>query len=718
MRGLRLDSARMRLDLVSEADLPLSLGRYTLTRLLGEGGMARVFAGEVIGELGFRKPAAIKVVLPAPGPRREELQRQLVQEARVGGLLNHPNVAQTFDCGTLDGFPYIAMELVEGMGLHQLVEAGGPLSIGAALDLVEQTCAGLHHAHTAVHRGRELRVVHRDVKPSNLLVRSDGVVKIVDFGIAKAAVSDSEITATGMTKGTPSYMSPEQLEARPVDARSDLFTLGAVLYYALTGRLLFGGSSLTEVMMRIVRVDETLAEQGTIGILERLVPGLGPVFVRLMRRDREQRHPDAATLGEDIGRLRRALPPSGPTLGETVAQRSGLLLSGLGAPRPVPRPPPRSDPSPRWATGPADPSGAGPTRAMPAAHDVPEDESAWLFDDEPAPLPSPTRDAAAPAPPLRPRRRRARGRGLLLIVLGGLVGAVLVFSGFALLRKLSQEQVAVAELSPAGAREDPGARPRPGDRAPSRKRASDARPASRGASPTPVERARPAARPTPKPASSPSEATPVARAPEPTPGPAALTPRGAEPTPSPAPIEAKPTPSPAPVEAKPTPSAAPVEAKPTPPELAPEGAEDPAPTPWKRRDAEPTPGPDPVEQKPAPTPRPTPAEERTAEAPPTRGLAIKHGPVGRGILGTSVELRVAVDGPPDTRVVVRFGPPGGPYRRLELAAQGGGQWVGSFLLADDLAQGAEYWIVATHAQTQPRNVFSGSRSTPHAVKVY
>lgn len=270
--------------------------------------MARVFRGELQGGAGFRKPAAVKVVLPGIGAKAGQLRRQLLQEARVGALLNHPNIVQTFDCGELDGYPFIAMELVEGVGLQELVQARGRLPPGVALDIASQVAAGLHHAHTATHEGRELRVIHRDVKPSNILIRGDGVAKVVDFGIAKAAVDDALSTSTGMTKGTPAYMSPEQLAAEVLDARSDVFALGAVLYYLLWGRTLFSGQSITEVMLRIIQVDETLAARGVFAEAEDIVPGLGDALAKMLAKDANRRYPNAGVASKVLADLRAGLP--------------------------------------------------------------------------------------------------------------------------------------------------------------------------------------------------------------------------------------------------------------------------------------------------------------------------------------------------------------------------------------------------------------------------
>ena len=484
----------MRLDLLEEDDLPVSVGRYKLLALLGEGGMARVFRAEMAGDLGFRKPAAVKVVLPARRDKSEELRRQLVQEARVGGLLNHPNIIQTFDCGSLGGFPYIAMELVEGVALGELVDEGGPLPAAAALDVSIQSCRGLHHAHTASHDGQPLRVIHRDVKPSNLLIRTDGVVKLVDFGIAKAQVGDYQTTATGMTKGTPAYMSPEQLAAEELDGRSDQFTLASVIWYAITGRTLFGGASLTEVMMRIVQVEETLARAGLVDVSNRLAPGLGPVLQRMLRRERDDRYASLLEAEQALADVASHLTSGTSTVSELIATHFPDRTNGVAAPYPRnwsdPSSPGQSHKDLVAAAIAADPDlvggGVGPTVAMPAvpkpgatrafpgvgkdllpdgelATEGPTEED-WPFKDaaeaqvEEVPLSTQSRPAfhiPDPRPAVEPepddldwydggdggkagrrakrlqdREASARTQRRMLVVVGALLGAVMVLGGF------------------------------------------------------------------------------------------------------------------------------------------------------------------------------------------------------------------------------------------------------------------------------------------------
>jgi eukaryotic-like serine/threonine-protein kinase len=675
----------VRLDQIKTTDLPIAVGRYTLTGLLGEGGMARVFAAEMGGELGFKRPVAVKVVLASSPDRSLELQEQLAQEARIGGLLNHPNVVQTLDCGLLDGFPYIAMELVDGLTLSQLVKAGGPLPPGAVLDLAEQACAGLYHAHTASHAGRPLDVIHRDIKPSNLLVRLDGVVKVVDFGIAKASIGDVQLTAEGLTKGTPSYMSPEQLEALELDPRSDIFALGSVIYYALTGRLLFDGGSITEVMMRIATVEKTLERQGAYALVDRLAPGLGDVFRRLMQPHPHQRQPHAAALGSELALVRRGLTAAGPNLGDLVVRRKVLLEKDEpDNPGPTrafvsqkPGSPSASDlPAPSTIDEPSTP---GPTRVQTAQK--PDTGTDWMLGDEPAPKKKrkKKRKAAAVPPPTMVAdgwQKRSGGASASLVVLGVLAGAVLAVAGWIGVEKLRSGD------TPTGPADGPAWLP------PMEAEEPAGLAVAKKATPTPrtSDRKRTQPRATPKPRRTPKQSG-----------------RAVSPAPTP---DKRPTPfaRPSP-EAKPTPAA-----KPSPtPKPAAEGVPDPKPTPWKSAggDAE------------VPTPDRAPAREkeldRVASA---MTLTLKHKAVSRAVVGTKVKLVVDLKGPEDTVIVAFVGPEEGPHNKIVLTHQGKGQWTGSFAVDSSLAGGAVYWLVASHPAAEPSRVLRGSRFQPLRITVY
>ncbi len=307
----------MRVQDLTDADFPLEIGRYTITGVLGRGGMARVFAAEAAGELGFRRPVALKFVL-AEDADRDRLVTQFAQEARLAGLLAHPGLCQVFDCGLHEGVPFLAMERVDGVTLDDLVRRRGPIPPTLAVQVVAAAARALHAAHTAEHEGRALALVHRDLKPSNLMVTRAGVVKVMDFGIARADLPDRLRTATGVIKGTVVFMAPEQVRSDPLDARTDLFALGAVLWSLLTGTLLFAADSVPAAIFRIVRVEELLRDEGRLAEADALLPGLGARLAEVLREDPADRPATARIWAEHLEAL---LPSrrSGPRLTDWVA---------------------------------------------------------------------------------------------------------------------------------------------------------------------------------------------------------------------------------------------------------------------------------------------------------------------------------------------------------------------------------------------------------------
>ncbi|MEW6682190.1 MAG: protein kinase [Nitrospirota bacterium] len=227
-------------------DLPAQFGKYLLVHRVGSGGMAELFLAKQTGLKGFEKVLAIKKILPHL-TQDPEFVSMFVNEGKLAALLTHQHIVQIFDLGHVDGAYYLAMEYVMGKDLRTVAararERGGRLPIDHALSIVSRVASGLDYAHRKKDlNGRDLNIVHRDVSPQNVLVSYEGEVKLVDFGIAKAAGIGQE-TRTGILKGKLAYMSPEQAMGRAIDRRSDVFALGIVLYELLTGRRLFKGDS-------------------------------------------------------------------------------------------------------------------------------------------------------------------------------------------------------------------------------------------------------------------------------------------------------------------------------------------------------------------------------------------------------------------------------------------------------------------------------------------
>ena len=235
---------------------------------------------------------ALKVMAPpqlAESDDAEELERRFLIEARAAARLHHPGIVMVLDADTDPGtgFSYLAMELVEGHSLKDLLRESGRLPAAVGSDLGAQVARALDHAHQA-------GVVHRDVKPANVLVTPEGRVKVTDFGIAK--VASQSMTLTGHILGSPFYMSPEQVKGEPVDGRSDLFSLGSILYQCTTGELPFPGDTLAAVTYKVVQVDprppRTCAPD--------LPPSLEGVIERALEKDPDRRYPTGAEMAEAL----------------------------------------------------------------------------------------------------------------------------------------------------------------------------------------------------------------------------------------------------------------------------------------------------------------------------------------------------------------------------------------------------------------------------------
>ncbi|MEQ1500758.1 MAG: tetratricopeptide repeat protein [Myxococcota bacterium] len=278
-----------------------TFGRSALVRPLGRGANGEVWEAVLNGPRGFRKPVALKMLLGAPDDGGGD-DESLIHEARVGALLHHPNVVGVYELGEHDGRWFVAMELVRGASLAALA-GGGPLPPSAVLEVGVQLCAGLAYIHGTRIGGTPAGLVHRDVKPSNLLLDAMGHVKLVDLGIWGFA------GASGERSGTPGYMSPEQAAGRPQDARSDLFSAGVTLYAIATATRPFGPRA--DVLAAVEGV-EALLGAGWLDPVEAAVPGLGPVIRRCVRYDPADRWGTAIELGAALAALRHR-HPRGPT---------------------------------------------------------------------------------------------------------------------------------------------------------------------------------------------------------------------------------------------------------------------------------------------------------------------------------------------------------------------------------------------------------------------
>jgi eukaryotic-like serine/threonine-protein kinase len=272
-------------------------GNYRLQRRLARGGMAEVFLARLIGVEGFERRVAIKRILPHLS-ESEEFRAMFLDEARLAAQLTHPNIVHIYDFGKVDDYYFIAMEYVDGVDIGRLIRRAKerPVPFELAARILADVCAGLQFAHNASDPiGRKLDVVHRDVTPQNVLVSYDGHVKLVDFGIAKAQFAAGR-TRPGVVKGKYAYMSPEQVEGKSLDGRSDVFSAGICLFELLTGVPLFRRDDVVASMREIRDGKPIHPEKHRKDVPDELVN----IMRRALQTSRDNRYASASAMQTDL----------------------------------------------------------------------------------------------------------------------------------------------------------------------------------------------------------------------------------------------------------------------------------------------------------------------------------------------------------------------------------------------------------------------------------
>jgi len=271
-----------------------SLGRYEILEELGRGAMGIVYKGRdpKLGRLTAIK--TIRFTDDFDEDQAEKIKEQFYREAGVVAKLSHPNIVTIYDVGEDLELSYLAMEYLEGDSLQKYAERGSLLAIRKCLDVVAQVCDALNYAHS---RG----IVHRDIKPANIMILENGLVKVTDFGIARATATSK--TRTGVIKGTPYYMSPEQISGMKVDGRSDIFSLGVVFYQLLTGELPFGGENLAAIMYQITSVPHDPPTKYNPKIYKAAVA----ILDRALEKKLEKRYQNARQMGDHLRLLGQKL---------------------------------------------------------------------------------------------------------------------------------------------------------------------------------------------------------------------------------------------------------------------------------------------------------------------------------------------------------------------------------------------------------------------------
>ncbi|HEY7426579.1 MAG TPA: protein kinase [Gemmataceae bacterium] len=295
-----------------------TLADFHVLRHLGQGGMGQVYLAE---QISLKRKVALKILRPELAADPASLQR-FKQEALSVAQATHANIVQVYAIGDADGISYMALEYVEGRNLREYLFKKGPPDLLLALSIMRQVAS-------ALQRASELGIIHRDIKPENILLTRKGEVKVADFGLSRCLVGDRpalNLTQSGVTMGTPLYMSPEQVEGRPVDGRTDIYSFGVTCYQMLAGHPPFQGDSPFEVALQHVRAEpKSLAE-----VRPDLPPALGVIIHKMLAKDPAGRYQTGRELLKDIARLREGLSGQTAAVGALSSSVEMAPVSSAG----------------------------------------------------------------------------------------------------------------------------------------------------------------------------------------------------------------------------------------------------------------------------------------------------------------------------------------------------------------------------------------------------
>ncbi len=292
------------------------LGRYEVIGELGQGAMGVVYKAK--DPLIDREVAIKTINLSLAMDEREEYEARFYQEAKAAGRLSHPNIVTIYDVGRSEDIAYIAMEYLQGQELRDILNETPLLPTSQVLDIIVQIARGLAYAH-------EHDIVHRDVKPSNVMIVRDGHTKITDFGIARMA-SAAVRTQTGMVLGSPKYMSPEQVLGKEIDRRSDIFSLGVMLYEMLTGQVPFIGENINAIMYQTLNTIPAAPSSVNPAVPEML----DYIVAKAMAKDTDERYQNARDLADDLKACRDAIPRDASAANSKArpdAQKAGKFIA-------------------------------------------------------------------------------------------------------------------------------------------------------------------------------------------------------------------------------------------------------------------------------------------------------------------------------------------------------------------------------------------------------